>query len=854
MQNNGKKKTLLLGWDGADWKVINPLIDQGLMPNMKKLIENGTISNLATLDPMYSPMLWSSIATGKRPYKHGVLGFMEPTPDGKSVRPVMSVSRKSKAIWNIYTQKGLKNHVVGWWPSHPAEHINGVMISNFFQNHVGKKNEPWPMAKGTVHPETEANHFAQFRVHPGELTANHIGMFVPDIASIDQKRDRRLFSVAKVTAHASSLHAAFTNIIRTKEWDFAALYLDAIDHYSHGFMKYHPPRRPHIPKEDYDLYKDVIVSGYRFHDMLLGRIMDLIDKDTTLMLISDHGFQPDHLRPRDIPNEPAGPAYEHNPLGIMAVMGPNIKKDHITYGASILDVTPTLLTVAGMPVGSDMDGKIVTGIFEEIPEINIIPSWEDVKGITGMIDDNNPLVKANSGEEAIKQLEDLGYIEKQEGNKPKRLQQTKDECQFNLARAYINGGKILNAIEILEALYKENNSVARYTFRLAACYQMMGRIKDARQLVEHLKDQEQYSGPVIDVMLGGILIAEKQPIKAIKLFKKAAKHLNANHAKINLQLARAYSMLKRWDDAKSMLKAELEYDPHSDIALYEMGKVLLTQKYFRESSEYFLKALGINFNHPQYHFQLGVALYKDGEYAASSSAFENAISIYPNNNKAIEYLIKIYENKEIDQVRANVLKAQFESEIKGTIYVVSGLPRSGTSMMMQMLEKGGLEIFTDKKRESDENNPKGYYEHEAVKSLSRNKKWIPQAKDKVVKVIVQLLHHLPANFNYKIIFMERDINEVLASQRKMLKRLGKQSGDDETYPLKVMETYKSNLKQAKSWASAAPNVEIMYIDYKKVINDPFVKALEVNDFFNYQLLPELMVKAVDTKLYREKLQ
>jgi len=174
MKPKSKKKILLLGWDAADWKVINPLVDKGWMPNMKRLIEQGTISNLTTLDPMYSPMLWTSIATGKRPYKHGVLGFMEPTPDGTGVRPVMSVSRNCKAIWNIFTQKKLKSHVVGWWPSHPAEHINGVMISNFFQNPVGKINDPWPIPKGTIHPADQAEFLAQFRVHPQEMTSNHI--------------------------------------------------------------------------------------------------------------------------------------------------------------------------------------------------------------------------------------------------------------------------------------------------------------------------------------------------------------------------------------------------------------------------------------------------------------------------------------------------------------------------------------------------------------------------------------------------------------------------------------------------------------------------------------------------------
>lgn len=106
------KKVLLIGWDAADWKVINPLIDAGKMPALKKVVEEGVIASLATLHPVLSPMLWTSIATGKRPFKHGVLGFTEPTPDGNGIRPITNQSRKVKAIWNILNQTGYRSHVV----------------------------------------------------------------------------------------------------------------------------------------------------------------------------------------------------------------------------------------------------------------------------------------------------------------------------------------------------------------------------------------------------------------------------------------------------------------------------------------------------------------------------------------------------------------------------------------------------------------------------------------------------------------------------------------------------------------------------------------------------------------------
>ena len=151
------KKVLFIGWDAADWKAIHPLMDAGRMPHLQRLVETGAMGRVATLQPPLSPMLWTSIATGKRPFKHGIHGFSEPTPDGRSVQPITNLSRTSKAVWNILNQKGKCSVVVGWWPSHPAEPINrGVTVSD----HYHKAHRPlgpegvagWPLLKGAVHP------------------------------------------------------------------------------------------------------------------------------------------------------------------------------------------------------------------------------------------------------------------------------------------------------------------------------------------------------------------------------------------------------------------------------------------------------------------------------------------------------------------------------------------------------------------------------------------------------------------------------------------------------------------------------------------------------------------------------
>ncbi|MCP4122445.1 MAG: tetratricopeptide repeat protein [Bacteroidetes bacterium] len=845
-----KPKFILLGWDAADWKVINPMIEQGLLPNLEKLINEGIMGNLATLDPPYSPMLWTSIGTGKRPYKHGVHGFHEPWDKGPGVRPVMSTTRTCKAIWNILTQEGFKSHVLGWWPSHPAEPVNGVAISDFFARPAGRQFEAWPVAEGSVHPKEMEEYFGWLRIHPEELTSSIIELFVPNWEKADSKQQTRLGAIQRETAIAATLHNCFTNILREQEWDFAALYLATIDHYCHGFMKYHPPKRPHIPQPDYDMFHNVITAGYRYHDMMLGRILDLAGEDAFVMLVSDHGFQPDHLRPRNIPKEPAGPAYEHSPQGIFMLKGPGIKKDELLYGASLLDVTPTILTCLDLPVGEDMDGKVLTQVFEQEKEPQTIESWEKVAGECGMHPEGVG-EDEDANARALEQLVELGYIEKPGDDAEKNRLKTEEECNFNLAKAYMDGGKLGEAIPLLEELYKSHPDTSRYAFQLATCYQSLGQLKECRKVIEEMRDKEFFNETTLDVMEGSLLLGERRPVQAIKLFKKAEEKVDPFHSRLYLQIARGYSMLGRWEDAERALHKDIELDYDHAAAHAMLGQVYLSDNQFDKAVDSLLTAIGLQYDNPDAHYRLGMALKNLGEYERAADAFEVVLAMAPMGNVAREQLVELY-TYQLDQAEKAAEHLQhFDHSLQGTITIVSGLPRSGTSMLMQMLEAGGMDIFTDKERKPDENNPKGYYEHDAVKSLARNKKWLPEAEGKVVKVVANLLPHLPPRYRYRIVFMERDLHEVLASQRKMLKRLGKKT-KDEVYPTGLMKAFEKQVQKAKTWASRQANVEVLYLKHADVLAEPFPTAMRLNGFFNNELLPERMAQVPDSKLHHEK--
>jgi predicted AlkP superfamily phosphohydrolase/phosphomutase len=482
---SNSKKVLLIGWDAADWKVIHPLMDAGRMPNVRSLVERGAIAQIATLHPALSPMLWTSIGTGKRPFKHGIHGFSEPTADGSAVQPVSNLSRKCKALWNILNQNDLRSIVVGWWPSHPAEPIDGVTVSDHFHKARGQLEKGWPPLRDAVHPPELADTLAEFRIHPEEIAGEMIETFVPKAREVDQDKDRRLTAVARTLSDCAGTHGIATWLLDHQPWDFFAVYYDSIDHFCHGFMKYHPPRQAHIPERDFELYQHVVAAGYCFHDQMLGALLRKAGPDTTVILMSDHGFHPDHLRPRSIPRIPAGPAIEHRDFGILALAGPGIKKDELLHGASVLDITPTVLALFGLPVGEDMDGKVLTGAFEVPPPVTAIPSWEDVPGRDGRHPPHTRL-DPDAARESLQQLVDLGYIEKPDENKERAVASTVAELRYNLGESYQDAGRHAEASEIFRELYAQDPDEQRYAVHLFISCQALGLTDEMSEIVAAL--------------------------------------------------------------------------------------------------------------------------------------------------------------------------------------------------------------------------------------------------------------------------------------------------------------------------------------------------------------------------------
>ncbi|HTR25968.1 MAG TPA: alkaline phosphatase family protein [Terriglobales bacterium] len=712
------KKVLLIGWDAADWKIINPLLDQGLMPTLNDFVNHGVMGNLATLHPVLSPMLWNSIATGKRPDKHGILGFLEPAPQSGGVRPVTSTSRKVKAIWNILTQRGYKTHVLGWFAGHPAEPVNGISVSDMYPYALNPRegdppDQEWPLPPGAVHPESMRETFAALRMHPAEVTEAAILPWIPRAAEIDQEKDKRLESFAKILSENCTIHNAATWILEREPWDFMAVYYNGIDHFCHGFMHFHPPRMPGIPEDLYEIYKDVVNGAYRFHDMMLQTLLELAGPEATVILVSDHGFHSDHLRPRGIPDEPAGPAVQHREFGIVCMKGgegTSIKKDERIYGATLLDITPTILTLFGLPVGADMDGRVLVQAFEEPPKVERIPSWEQEPGECGM-HPTDLRMDPVAAQAMMQRFVALGYIEPPSEDQNKAVEMAVREQSYNLARTHLDARRYQDALPIFTELASKWPDEARFAQHLAQCYLALRRRPEAKAILEKListppkprkREKDEREGeaaepeenaaaspaselatetsgseektpkkeapeaeasgaetsaegpktrPWADLLMGVIHFEEGNLDEALACLLRAEQS-NPHLPDLHLRIGHVYLRQRRTDDAERAFERALEIDGDSPAAHLGLAMAYLRKRRNEQAAEQALLAVGLQHFLPLGHFYLGVALARLGHRERAALAFETSLTMLPGLIAAHRWLAALYQQPGGDPEKA----------------------------------------------------------------------------------------------------------------------------------------------------------------------------------------------------------
>jgi tetratricopeptide (TPR) repeat protein len=367
---------VLIGLDGADWLVIEPLLASGKLPNLERLVRSGSRASLRSAPPLLSPLLWTSIATGVPPDRHGVVDFTVYDPVTKDRAPISSRARRAPALWNILTAYGLSSVWLGWWATWPAEPVAGMLVSDRVAYSLfaagGEEGLDGKVYPPEIWPEARARRTLASQV-PWQELRRFAALSPSDLAGLEKRSPPRSGEEFRDRLdHLRQVVASTRTYAEQARWarqrlrpDLLAVYFQGIDEVSHRFMHYAPPARMKVPPAEARRFGGTVEAFYREQDRLLGPLVTARPGETppVVMVVSDHGFLSGAARPPRPADEFEGGAADwHRLHGIFVLSGPGVHQADLGT-VSLYDVFPTLLYLCGLPVPEGLPGRPLVEAF-----------------------------------------------------------------------------------------------------------------------------------------------------------------------------------------------------------------------------------------------------------------------------------------------------------------------------------------------------------------------------------------------------------------------------------------------------------------------------------------------------------
>lgn len=414
-----RPKVILVGWDGADWSLLDRLMKEGRLPNLSALVAGGRTWELASFQPMASPLVWNTIVTGRTPVDHGVADFQELDPKTRTRLPISGRSRKVPAIWNLASAKGLKVGVVGFWATWPAEKVNGFLVSDraapvLFDPRLLVKSQAltWPegLADG-VRIVLKREWDPPYEDVGKALRVSRAEFEAAVLAGHDL--DDPITGYRKILA-ATRVHAKIAlDLYERERPDLTMVYFQGTDEIGHVAGRFVAPKLPQVGDEEFRKFKDAVEAIYVESDRVLGLFRAKAGRDgATLVLASDHGFKWGPDRPAFYSGVQFDTAFLwHRAEGVLAAEGPAIVASKERGKASVFDVAPTLCRLLGLPADPKFEGKAVGGLGgAALPAAAAPVSWEKTAKVERLVVREMDETERKAAEEFTKKLIALGYL------------------------------------------------------------------------------------------------------------------------------------------------------------------------------------------------------------------------------------------------------------------------------------------------------------------------------------------------------------------------------------------------------------------------------------------------------------
>ncbi|MEC7500330.1 MAG: alkaline phosphatase family protein [Planctomycetota bacterium] len=634
------RKVLLIGWNLASWQLLNPLLDQGKLPHLQALVEQGMMGNLKTQRPLLEHVVYNSVATGAYADQHGVLGPLEIGPQNQ-IQPTGSFSRRADAMWDILSDQYRRCHVVNFPTTGPAEKINGTFISpSFFETVPGTYQEKFEVPLVSVYPESQLEELSQFIVTLQDIDSEVMSMFVPRFRELDAA-DPKLIHIGTAAAQTFSIHATATHLMEQYPWDFVSVSYDLIELLGRGFFQYHVPATTTMSTLEQEnryriavhLFSEVVNAAAMLCDRLLGRLIELAGEETTVILHSPWGI----LNQNDFVaiDEEEGSDYLESVYrgeGIFVMRETDMPRDELLHEISFLDICPTVLRSSGIDAGDQLAGSAVQDYTEHhlAPKKSSHPKneEEDEAAVANRLQRGQSLSFSDPFSE--KPLRDV-----EKGN------------LWTLAAVQLASDRREETLPLLLRLYHANPLETARGYMVAETLYRTGYLKEAVALMQPLSIV--YADHAVGQFMAGFVALNHGSLEQAKEMFEAAEANNPPFPILFYYLGQVYLLLDLPERAEKAFSRFLELDPCLPLAYLGLSESYLRSKRFEEAAESALDAVGANFAEPAMHIALGRAMAQLGENARAKEAYETAIRISPNHKLAHDHLewLEQYSNEAI---------------------------------------------------------------------------------------------------------------------------------------------------------------------------------------------------------------
>ena len=625
------RKVVLVGLDSFDWRIADPLLKQGKMPNLAALIARGVRANLRTLRPILSPVIWTSIATGVKPSRHGIVDFVVTSRDTGQLVPVTSAMRQVPALWTLLSRQGLEVSVVAWWATWPAETVRGSIVTDrvAFQLFEDSIKQDWRSTdpeknKGKTYPPELFDAVRDKIRVPAEVTDEQVAWFLPGgkfPAGLTPAQADLLNRFRTVIAAGETYHAVALDRLRRQEAALRMFYYEGPDTTSHLFMKYRPPLLEGTSRQEMELFGGIIDRYYERQDRFLGEIVEAAGSDADFLVVSDHGFKSDNNRPpnSDSTIEAGKAADWHTPVGVFVAAGPDFRAGTELSAASVLDVAPTILTLYHLPVARDMDGQPLSEAFRT-DFLSAHPiAWIDSYGGQRQQEAESAAVASAGDAAMIEKLRSLGYIGEE------RL-----TANNNRGIMALDDGDVDGAISSFEKALGSGGEVENMALtNLARAWLVRGDLGKAREYAEKAVSGSG-DNKVALAILSGIQIKEGDPAGAEKSLRRALA-VDPTFVLAHSKLGELYQKQGNLDAALAEFRKVIEIAPLSPIEFNNIGNIHRKRGELDQAMEAYRDALRCDAQYIGAYNNLGLCLQEKGKLEDAEALYRKALEIRPEN-------------------------------------------------------------------------------------------------------------------------------------------------------------------------------------------------------------------------------